>query len=167
MKLLTRGVHRAALAVACMSFAASAWAKPRIEIAISQAREVVEVQGGSRTVKLVPAQTASPGDVVQYTLTYTNKGDEVARDASIDDPIPKGTTFVANSAAGESARIVYSSDGGKSFAPAEQLVREVRLPSGVLEKRPVSPGEYTHVRWIIPQVPPGATGTVSFRVRVN
>jgi uncharacterized repeat protein (TIGR01451 family) len=166
MTLPTRGV-RAALSVALLWFAAPAWAKPRLEISIGQAREVIEVKGGARTVKMVPAETASPGDVVQYTLTYANRGDEMARDAAIDDPIPRGTTFVAGSAANEGARIVYSIDGGKTFAPAEGLTREVRSPSGEIEQRPAAPGEYTHVRWIIPQVPPGATGSVTFRVRVG
>lgn len=167
MKPARRCVHAVALAVALLPLASPAWAGPRIEIAISQAREVVEVKGGATTVRLVPTQTASPGDVVQYTLTYANKGDEVARDAAIDDPIPRGTTFLAGSATGEGAQILYSIDGGKSFAPPERLTREVRLPSGDLERRPAAPSEYTHVRWIIPKVPPGATGSVGFRVRVS
>jgi len=167
MKLARRCVHTVALAVAFLSFAPAASAGPRIEISISQTREVVEMKGGATTVKLVPAKTASPGDVVQYTLTYANKGDEFARDAAIEDPIPRGTTFVAGSATGEGAQIVYSIDGGKTFAPAERLTSEVRRPSGNLELRSAAPSEYTHVRWILPQVPPGATGSVTFRVRVN
>jgi uncharacterized repeat protein (TIGR01451 family) len=163
----SRYLPAAALAALVLCFAAPAWAKPRIEISISQAREVVEVKDGARTVTVVPTQTASPGDVIQYTLTYRNTGDELARDAAIDDAIPKGTTFVAGSATGEGAQIVFSIDGGKSFAPAERLYVEVRLPSGELEKRPAPPGEYTHVRWIIKQVAPGATGSVTFRVRVS
>jgi uncharacterized repeat protein (TIGR01451 family) len=155
-----------ALAIALLH-AAPAWAKPRIEISMSQAKEVVEVKDGVSTVKLIPVQTASPGDVVEYKLTYQNKGDELARDAVIDDPVPKGTTFVGESATSDGAELVYSADGGKTFAPAAQLTREIRLPSGEAEKRPISPSEYTHVRWIIRQIPPGATGSVRFRVRVN
>jgi uncharacterized repeat protein (TIGR01451 family) len=167
MTMEDRRIRFSVPALALLALAGPAWARPRIEIAIGQAREVVTVDGGGKTTKLVPSQTASPGDVVQYALSYTNKGDEVARDAVVDDPIPKGTTFVANSAAGEGAEIRYSIDGGKTFAPAEQLTQERRLASGQTEKRLAAPSEYTHVRWIIKQVPPGASGVLTFRVRVN
>ena len=143
-----------------------ALAKPRIEIAIAQAKEVVESKGGVRTVKFVETKDASPGDVVQYTLTYSNKGDEAATNAVIDDPIPKGTLFVANSAGGDGAEISFSSDGGKTFAPPVKLTYEIRLPSGEVEKRIATPSEYTHVRWTVRSVPAGATGKVNFRVKV-
>ena len=52
----------------------------------------------------------------------------------IEDPIPKGTTYLANSANGE-AEITFSSDKGKTFAPPVRLTYEVKLPSGAVEKR--------------------------------
>jgi uncharacterized repeat protein (TIGR01451 family) len=162
-----RPVARVMLAAALSTLAIPAWAGPRVVISMSQAKEIAEVQGGVKSVRTVPVQNASPGDVVEYKLTYQNKGDETARDAVIDDPVPKGTTFVAESATSDGAELVFSMDGGKTFAPAAQLTREARLPSGEIEKRPVPPSEYTHLRWIIRQIPPGATGSVSFRVRVN
>jgi uncharacterized repeat protein (TIGR01451 family) len=164
---IRRAGARLGLAITLLALASPALARPRIEISMAQAKEVVSVTGAVKTATLVPIQTASPGDVVQYTLTYANKGDEVARDAVIDDPVPKGTTFVAGSATTEGAEVVYSADGGKTFAPAAQLTREVRLPSGEVERRAVPPGEYTHLRWIFRAIPPGATGSVSFRVRVD
>jgi uncharacterized repeat protein (TIGR01451 family) len=162
-----RAIRAAGLSLALASYAGPAWAKPRVEISISQAREVVEVKDGVRSVKLVPVQTASPGDVVQYTLSFANKGDEVARDAVIDDPVPQGTTFASAVAGLEGVALSYSADGGKTFAPADRLTREVRLATGAVEKRAVPPSEYTHLRWTIRQIPPGAGGAVSFQVRVN
>jgi uncharacterized repeat protein (TIGR01451 family) len=167
--MTTRGrtIRAAVLSLALASYAGPAWAKPRIEISIAQAREVVEVKGGVSSVTLAPVQTASPGDVVQYTLTFVNAGDQLARDAVIDDPIPKGTTFASADAPGDGVELRYSADGGKTFAPADQLTRAVQLPSGQVEKRAVPPSEYTHLRWTVRQLPPGARGAVSFRVRVN
>lgn len=144
-----------------------AWAKPRITVAISQAKEVVEGKGAVRTTRMVPTTSASSGDVIEYTLSYTNAGDEAATDAVIDDPIPKGTTYIANSASSEGAELSFSSDGGKTFAPAVKLTYELRLPNGQVEKRVATPAEYTHVRWTLERVPAGATGKVSFRVKVN
>jgi len=156
------------LAVAAiLASALPAWAKPRLEVAIGQAKEVIESKAGVKTARFVEAKSATPGDVVQYTLTYTNKGDEEATNAVIDDPIPKGTVFLAGSATGDDAEITFSSDGGKTFAQPVKLTYELRNAAGVLEKRTATPGEYTHVRWTVKKVLAGATGKVSFKVRVT
>jgi uncharacterized repeat protein (TIGR01451 family) len=166
MKTIAACLRLAAVA-AGLALAAPALAAPRIVFSIAQLREVVEEKGGARTTRLVPAQSVSPGDVVEYVLTYTNQGDEPAVDANIDDAIPKGTTYLADTASGEGAEITFSSDGGRTFAPAVKLTYELRLPSGAVEKRVATPAEYTHVRWTLKKVRPGATGKVAFRVRVK
>src|SRR5438876_9441274 len=155
------GVFAAALALS-----APALAKPRLVISIEQSKEVVDTAGGARNTRLVPARSAAPGEIVEYAVTYVNRGDEAATDAIIDDPIPRGSTYVANSASGDGAEITFSSDGGKSFATAVKLTYQIRLPSGAVEKRVATPAEYTHVRWKLKRVPPGATGKVAFRVKV-
>jgi uncharacterized repeat protein (TIGR01451 family) len=147
--------------------AAGAQAKPRIVVSIQQTKEVTESSRGGKATRFVPVTSASPGDVLEYVLVYTNQGDELATNAVIEDPVPKGTRFIANSAAGEGAEITFSNDNGKSFAPAVKLTYEVKLPSGAVERRVATPSEYTNIRWTIPRVPPGASGKVSFRVRVN
>jgi uncharacterized repeat protein (TIGR01451 family) len=156
-----------ALVAALVAAAGPAYAKPRIVVAIRQAKEVVENTSAGRKTRMVPTQSASPGDVLEYELTYGNQGDEAAFNAVIEDPIPKGTTFIANSAAGDNSEITFSSDGGKTFAQAVKLTYEVRLPNGTVERRVATPAEYTHIRWTAKQVPAGGGGKVSFRVRVN
>jgi uncharacterized repeat protein (TIGR01451 family) len=147
---------------AILLLAGPALAKPRIVISIAQFKEVVDGKG----TKLVPVQSASPGDVLEYQITYRNEGDETATNAVIEDPIPKGTTYIANSATGEGA-ITFSSDSGKTFAEPVRLTYEVKLPSGAVEKRVATPAEYTNIRWTVPAVPAGASGKAAFRVRVN
>jgi len=167
MKMQSQRGAQIAIVVSLVAGAASA--KPLLEISIAQAKEVVETSGpsNSKTTRMVPTQSAVPGDVVQYTLTYANKGDEAANEAVIDDPIPKGTTFIANSATGEGADVSFSSDGGKSFAKPVKLTYEIRLPSGEVQKRVATASDYTHIRFIIKRVPAGASGSVVFRVHVN
>jgi uncharacterized repeat protein (TIGR01451 family) len=142
--------------------ATAAQAKPRIVIAIQQFKEVAD----GKNTKLVPATAANPGDIVEYQLAYRNEGDEPATNAVIEDPIPKGTTYLANSANGD-AEITFSNDKGRTFAVPVRLTYEVKLPSGAVEKRTATPAEYTNVRWTVKQVPAGAAGKVTFRVRVN
>jgi uncharacterized repeat protein (TIGR01451 family) len=160
-------VVSAALLVAQLAAAAPGASKPQLVFSIAQSKEVVETKGGVTTRRMVPTQSAVPGDVVEYVLTYTNKGDEAATNAVVDDPIPHGTIYVASSATGDGALITFSADGGKTFAEPVKLSYEVRLPSGAVEKRVATPAEYTHIRWTIPKVAPGATGTVAFRVQVR
>jgi uncharacterized repeat protein (TIGR01451 family) len=142
--------------------ATPALAKPRLVIEIQQLKEVADGKG----TKLVPTTAATSGEVVEYQLAYRNLGDEPATNAVIQDPIPKGTTYLANSANGD-AEITFSSDKGDTFAVPVRLTYEVKLPSGAVEKRVATPAEYTNVRWTLKQVPAGASGKVTFRVRVN
>jgi uncharacterized repeat protein (TIGR01451 family) len=158
---------RLAATAAALAFAVPALAGPRITVSIAQLREVVEQKDGARATRLEPARSVAPGDVVEYVITYRNEGDAVATDAVVEDPIPSGTVYLAGSARGDGAEIAFSSDGGKTFAPAVKLTYEVRLPSGAVEKRVATPDRYTHVRFTVKQVAPGATGTVAFRVRVK
>lgn len=167
MNIVTRSLRTLALAALAVAvLPGAAWAKPVIDISVAQLKQVVDPKAGA-PVRFVPTQEAQPGDVIQYVLTYANKGDEPARDAVIDDPIPKGTTYLANSAGGEGAEVTFSSDGGKTYASAPKLTYEVKLPNGGVEKRIATPSDYTHVRWTVKSVAPGATGSVSFKVKVN
>jgi uncharacterized repeat protein (TIGR01451 family) len=150
-----------------ISLAAAAAAKPRIVVAIQQSKEIVDTTDAGNKTRLVPATSASPGEVLEYVLSYRNDGDEAATNAVIEDPIPKGTTFLANTATGENAEITFSSDGGKTFAVPVKLTYEIKLASGAVERRVATPAEYTNVRWTVKQIAPGARGQVSFRVRVN
>lgn len=161
-------VKRVFLAALGMIFmTAAAWAKPYMAVTLSTAKEVTETKGGVKSTKLVPTRSAVAGDILHYTLAYTNKGDEQATSAVIDNPIPKGTSYVSNSAVGTDTEITFSNDGGKNYAPPVKLTYEVKLPNGEMERRITTPGDYTNIRWTIKSVAPGAGGTVGFKVHVK
>jgi len=99
-------------------------------------------------VKAVDRPNATPGDVLTYTVTYTSTGALPALHVVVADAVPPPTEYVAGSAAGAGATIEFSHDGGVSFDASETP--------------PI-----THVRFRrIDPLPPGGSGTVSFRVRV-
>lgn len=50
-------------------------------------KKVIDVNGGD----------VNPSDVLEYEITYTNTGNDAARDVIIQDPIPANTTFVSGS----------------------------------------------------------------------
>ena len=150
-----------------MLLAGTAWAKPRMVVSIKTAKEVKETKNGIVSTKLVTASEAASGEILHYTLTYHNAGDEDAVNTVVVDPIPEGTIYVANSATGTGAEVEFSADGGATFAHPVKVSHEFKLPSGKVEKRIATPDDYTHIRWIIRKVPAGASGTVGFSVKVK
>jgi len=126
--------------------------------------EVVVGDNGERRTKLVDATKVVPGDEVVYTVTFENIGSEPADDIVITNPLPAEMTYVEGSAFGPGSEIVFSTDGGKSFAPPEKLL--VTDEQGA-ERRAV-PEEYTHIRWIVrEQIRAGAQGVARFRATLN
>jgi uncharacterized repeat protein (TIGR01451 family) len=142
---------------------AQASAKALLAITIKAEKEVTL----NNVTKRVPAETIASGDVIIFTLNYVNSGDEAATNAVINDPIPKGTFYLAGSAFGNGADITFSIDGGKTFKKPSLLTYEIKHPDGKIEKRMVSPEKYTHIRWIIGVVPAKGSGEAGFQVRVK
>ena len=147
--------------------ASLAWAKPLVSVGITAEKEVTVVVKGEKVKKRVPIKTIKPDEVIFYTLSYINSGDEAATNAVLDDPIPQGSVYIPGSATGVGAEILFSIDGGKTFKKPTLLTYEIKNSDGALDKRTASPDEYTHIRRIIDKIPAGAKGKVGFQVRIN
>jgi uncharacterized repeat protein (TIGR01451 family) len=158
----------ALIAMTMLSSSAMAWAKPKIEIAITSSKEVVTKKGVQQFRKVVPAKKAAPGEILTYTVAYSNKGDEAATNVVIDDPVPAGASYVANSATGDGSEITFSNDGGRTYARPVMLFFNYRLPSSQkVERRVATPDQYTHVRWTVAKVAPGTSGQLTFQVKIK
>lgn len=142
-------------------------AKPQMSIGITTSKEVTETVNGAKVKKLVPTTQAASGDTLVYSLAYSNKGDEAATDAVIDNPVSAGMSYIDNSASGAGADITFSIDGGKSYKKPSLLTYEIKLPNGTVQKYTARPEEYTHIRWTIKRVPAGTGGTLGFSARVK
>lgn len=113
-------------------------------------------------------EQASPGDVIEYRLTYQNTGDNPLSGLVITGPIPANTAYVENSAATDvDATFTVSIDNGNLFH-AEPVMQEVKGDDGETQNVPVSPDAYTQVRWQ-PQgsLQPGAQQEYRYRVQVQ
>lgn len=132
----------------------------------SIAQMEVEVIGknGKKTLKRTPVEKAVPGSEVIFSTTFKNIIDKPAGDIVINNPVPKDTEYKSGSAYGKDCEILFSVDGGKNFAHAEELT--ISGKDG--KKRQALPKEYTHIRWnhTIP-LPPGKTGEVGFRAVIK
>ena len=142
-------------------------AGPKLTLKMTAAKEVREVENGKEVVKRVPVKTTSGGDVLVYTIEYVNDGTAKATEAAVIGPIPEGTVYVLNSAAGKGVQTVFSIDGGRSYL-APPVTYTLRNADGTMVKKPAPAEMYTHVRWLVPAgVIPGGRGDVTYKVRVK
>lgn len=140
----------------------TAHAKPELQMNMVAEKEVTVTEGGKKVVKRVPAQSSAPGEVLIYTLSYKNVGDEKATAVNVDNPLPNGTRYLANSASGNDAQINFSVDGGKTYAKPDVLAVQ---KSG--KKAKADAIDYTNIRWVLGEIKPGQSGQLGFRAQVE
>lgn len=142
--------------------------KPDIVLKLSVQKEVLlKDQNGKWRAEWQEVQNFQPGELLKYNISYRNAGKTEARNVVIVDPIPEGTSYVANGAEGNNAEITFSVDG-KNFQVPPLLKYTVKLPGVREQELYATPEMYTHVRWkLLKPVPAGGTGVVSFKVKVK
>ncbi len=153
-----------ALALAGIASAQDA-EKGKVELKMAAEKEVaVTGADGSKTVERVPAEKVIPGELVIYTITFTNKGDKPAENLVVKNPIPEHMKYVDGSAAGENCAITYSVDNVKTYDVPEKLT--VKDSKGNTVK--VMPSDYTNIRWTLAKpVAPESSGIVSFKAKLE
>ena len=159
--------HVFALIAILLVIPVSALASPEVSIKTVAEKEVIETVNGKQVKKRVAAKDANPGQKLIFTLNYKNKGNEKAVNVKIDNPIPKDTTYVVGSGIGKNSKMLFSIDGGKTYESPSLLKYEVTLNDGKKVKKQASPDQYTNVRWVINEIPPGKSGKVGFQVQVK
>ncbi len=154
--------------VAASAAMAQAGPKPELVLELSAEKEVIVVdKDGTKRTEWQGVDETDPGDVLRYTISYTNRGDTDAVSAEIVDPVPRGTSYIGGSALGENAEITFSLDG-KEFRTPPMLRYRVRLDDGTEAEYRATPEMYTHIKWKLKKpVPPGGSGLLSFKVRVK
>ncbi len=164
MKAITAVLAAALLALPAMAIAQQ---KSPIEIVTTATVDVAQKNEKGEKVlvkKEVGSAKVVPGDVITYTLTYSNRGKQPATGVVITDPVPAHMTYIDKSAEGRGTTVDFSVDGGKSYGlPVNLKIRET--PG---KTRPALAQDYTHVRWVVKgAVAPGGSGTVSFKAKVK
>jgi uncharacterized repeat protein (TIGR01451 family) len=144
----------------------AAWAAPQVNLSMTAEKDVVVEENGKKITKRIPVTTATPGDVVIYSVLFANVGDETATNVVVSNPIPEGTAYLPGTAS-EPGEVTFSIDGGKSYNTPALLKREVINPDGSKELRVASPEEYTDIRWQIPAIAAGGSGKVIYQVQVK
>lgn len=118
---------------------------------------------GSETETLEPTEALKPGERLQYTLTFRNAGEAGVDALSPTMAVPPQVIIEEGSVRPAGERVVYSADGGETFADRAALtVVENGTP------RPAEAADITTVRWVLSSpLPAGGSGTVSYRAAVR
>lgn len=127
------------------------------------------VQKGEQKEKLITAKEVEPNQIVEYQLTYTNKGNTDISGLAVVGPVPAGTVYLSDSALSkQDSGLLVSIDGGATFE-REPVTRTVVKKNGEVAEKVVPPEQYTHIKWT-PRVAIEAAGGeqfYSYRVRVK
>ena len=146
---------------------ASAVEKGSLALQSTAEKEIVTVdEKGKKETKLVPVSSTSvvPGDEVIYTISYENIGKEPATSVVITNPVPEHMTYIGGSAEVKGAKVDFSVDKGKIYAPAGKLT--VKGADG--KERSAGASDYTNIRWTLEKsLEKGRKGSVSFKAKVK
>jgi len=153
---------RAVAAFACIAAAFPALAQQNNNnplVTRLEAHKVVRAADG--TEKLAPAESARPGDVIEYVATYRNTGKQPIRNLEATLPIPHDTELVDGSARPAGAKASLDTRAFAAMPLKRQVVRDGKQ---VEETVPVR--EYRSLRWYAPELAADKTATYTARVKV-
>ena len=139
----------------------AATARPDVKIQLSGA-----VERDSSAVLLEKTTVVNPGEILDWTITSENDGNAAAIEYKTVGHIPRGTTFVADSAKADGAKASYSIDAGKSYSTQPTI--EVKQADGSVKRVPAPVSMYTEIRyeWADP-LAQGGKLSASYKVRVK
>ena len=123
---------------------------------------LMEYEDGSTETEYVPADAVEPGQELAYVVSFRNEGAEEEDSVVMTIPVPEDMIYVDDSVIADNAAVDFSVDGGKSFAPRDDLIIE----DGE-ETRMASADEITHVRWTFARMTPGEEGMLAFHAILN
>jgi uncharacterized repeat protein (TIGR01451 family) len=131
-----------------------------VTVHLSAARIVAAAPGGAEI--RAAADSAKPGEVIEYRAVYHNTGKSPARAVQATLPVPVGTEFIV----GAPAAGLRASLDGKTYQPLP-LTRRVKRADGQTVEVPVPLAEIRSLRWDLGEMPAQRETVVSARVRVQ
>lgn len=111
----------------------------------------------------VAADEAKPGDLIEYRVTYQNRGKSLIRQLQATMPLPAGVDYQPKTAWPRGVMARTETD----VFDAVPLRKVVAKADGSREVVTVPADEYRALRWTIPELRAGATVQVKARARVS
>lgn len=154
------------LAMLVAGFAAQAQAQAQAQaeaplelVGYVKLEKVTTTTSGERQVEWVEPQVVVPGDRLIFGTRFANNGQTPIERFVVSNPVPASV-----SVSGEiDPAALVSVDGGSTWGRLAEL--EIVQPDGV--RRAALPGDVTNMRWVLPAIAPGESGTLEFPVTVR
>lgn len=119
----------------------------------------VVIEDGKERQVLAEPKVVVPGDRLVFSTRYHNAGAAPVGNFELTNPLPAAVMLdPAEPASGE-----VSVDGGKEWGRLGALT----VPNGTGGTRPATAADVTHLRWKLPTLAPGATGTLTYHAVVR
>jgi uncharacterized repeat protein (TIGR01451 family) len=112
-------------------------AAKRVVLTLKAEKKIVKIVDDKPkiTYQLVSGRV-QPRDILKYTVTARN-GNRPVKNLMLTQPIPKGTTYIKNSATVlRGAELLFSIDGGKTYTARPMI-----------DKKDAPTSAYTNLRW--------------------
>lgn len=100
-----------------------------------------------------------PGDRLLFSTAYRNDGTQPVTNFVVTNPLPGAVVLSPESA----ATLDVSVDGGKSWGK----LATIKVSDGKGGQRAAVAADVTHVRWVIPTIAAGSSGTVEYHAIVR
>lgn len=134
-----------------------------------QAPSPVELKGGVKLDKLVlkdgreehvltDPEVVVPGDRLLFSTAYRNTSAAPVKDFVVTNPLPQGVVLTPEAA----NALVVSVDNGRTWGRLAALA----VAEGQAT-RPARADDVTHVRWALPLLAPGASGSFTYNAIVR
>lgn len=121
--------------------------------------QVTMTASGERQVEWIEPQVVVPGDKLIFGTRFANKGNAPIERFVVSNPVPASVRLTSEI----DPALLVSVDGGATWGKLADLV--IVQPDG--ERRPAVPGDVSNVRWVLPAIAPGESGTLEFPVTVR
>ncbi|WP_232280945.1 hypothetical protein [Novosphingobium nitrogenifigens] len=158
LHLLAGLVAAVAPAIVAPSMALAAPSGPVTLDSTIKLDKVVTENGQSRH-ELVAPQKVVPGNHLVFETTYHNTGKQGVDHFVVTNPVPAAVALETDA----TDAFDVSVDGGKTWGKLSEL--KVTGPNGA--GRAAQAADVTHVRWVLPAIAPGATGTLDYHAVVR
>lgn len=150
-----------------VAFAAAVLANPSLAVAQGNAVSLIGdvklektvTENGMAKVVLSDPKVVVPGDKLLFSTVYRNNSAQPVTNFVVTNPLPSAVSLTSESA----AMLEVSVDGGKSWGQLATLM----VADGKGGQRAATATDATHVRWTIPAIAPGGTGTVEYHAIVR
>ena len=146
----------AALAVPAAPLAAQAAASPITFTADVMAEKTVTGNDGKTRIEMVEPTTIVPGDRLVFSTDYAHTGNEPVTNFLITNPLPDAVRLAPDA----DPALDVSVDGGKTWGKLAVLT--VNEAGETTTRRPATPADVTHVRWVLPAIVPGERGRLTY-----